>query len=40
LLEGLFDDDTEKLLHFVTTAEGAVAAIDRGGQQQTHALLD
>ncbi len=27
LLEGLFDDETERLLHFVTTAEAVVSAI-------------
>ncbi len=27
LLEGLFDDEAEKLLHFVTTVDGAVTAI-------------
>ena len=34
LLEGLFDDETEKLLHFVVTADDAVAAIT--GQSVVH----
>ncbi|HEY8546888.1 MAG TPA: hypothetical protein VIL36_17630 [Acidimicrobiales bacterium] len=39
LLEGLFDDETEELLHFVTTADAAVAAIEAGAQAPTPDLL-
>ncbi len=39
LLEGLFDDETEALLHFVTTADDAVAAITGGARTRTPDLL-
>jgi predicted Rossmann-fold nucleotide-binding protein len=39
LLEGLFDEEAEKLLHFVTTADDAVAAIEAGAGQQTPDLV-
>jgi predicted Rossmann-fold nucleotide-binding protein len=39
LLTGLFDENAEKLLHFVTTADDAVAAIEAGDGQQTPDLV-
>ena len=39
LLEGLFDEEAEALLHFVTTPEAAVAAIESGTQTLTPDLL-
>lgn len=39
LLEGLFDDKGEALLHFVVTADDAVAAIHSGGSMPTPSLM-
>lgn len=39
ILEGLFDEETEELLHFVTSAGAAVAAIESGAQRATPDLL-
>lgn len=39
LLEGLFDDETEEILHFVTTAEAAAAAILGGRTERTPDLM-
>jgi predicted Rossmann-fold nucleotide-binding protein len=39
LLEGLFDEEARRLLHFVTTAEDAVAAIESGDDLPTPDLV-
>jgi predicted Rossmann-fold nucleotide-binding protein len=39
LLRGLLDDDAERLLHFVTTADDAVAAIEAGDDLPTPDLV-
>jgi predicted Rossmann-fold nucleotide-binding protein len=39
LLEGLFGENAKRLLHFVTTADDAVAAIEAGTGQETPDLV-